>query len=55
MLTVQFYMLVVPTGSMRDRLGLGAGFALAAAVVVALTQSRERCCCWRSATAWRAG
>jgi ABC-type protease/lipase transport system fused ATPase/permease subunit len=42
MLTVQFYALVVPTGSLETALGLGAGFALVAIVVVALTQMRER-------------
>jgi ABC-type protease/lipase transport system fused ATPase/permease subunit len=42
MLTVQFYALVVPTGSLGTALGLGAGFALVAAVVVALTTLRER-------------
>lgn len=42
MLTVQFYTLVVPTGSLGTALGLAAGFALVAAVVVALTQLRER-------------
>lgn len=42
MLTVQFYALVVPTGSLETALGLGAGFALVAVAVVALTQLRER-------------
>ncbi|WP_244459166.1 ATP-binding cassette domain-containing protein [Roseomonas fluvialis] len=42
MMTVQFYALVVPTGSLGTALGLGAGFALVAAAVVALTQLRER-------------
>jgi ABC-type protease/lipase transport system fused ATPase/permease subunit len=42
MVTVQFYALVVPTGSLETALGLGAGFALVAIAVVALTQLRER-------------
>lgn len=42
MLTVQFYALVVPTGSMPTALGLVAGFALVAVTVVALGQIRQR-------------
>ncbi|MBR0672404.1 ATP-binding cassette domain-containing protein, partial [Neoroseomonas soli] len=42
MLTVQFYALVVPTGSLSTAVGLAAGFALVAVVVVALTLIRER-------------
>ncbi|GGJ30166.1 ATP-binding cassette domain-containing protein [Neoroseomonas lacus] len=42
MLTVQFYALVVPTGSMSTALGLVAGFALVAVTVVALGQIRQR-------------
>ncbi len=42
LLTVQFYALVVPTGSLGTALGLGAGFALVAVVVVVLGQLRER-------------
>jgi ABC-type protease/lipase transport system fused ATPase/permease subunit len=42
LLTVQFYALVVPTGSLGTALGLGAGFALVAIVVVAVAQLRER-------------
>ncbi|MBR0681722.1 ATP-binding cassette domain-containing protein [Roseomonas eburnea] len=42
MLTVQFYSLVVPTGSLSTAVGLGAGFALVAVAVVALTLIRER-------------
>jgi ABC-type protease/lipase transport system fused ATPase/permease subunit len=42
MLTVQFYALVVPTGSLETAVGLAAGFALVAVAVVALTQLRER-------------
>ncbi|MEO3475142.1 ATP-binding cassette domain-containing protein [Roseomonas sp. CAU 1739] len=42
MLTVQFYALVVPTGSLSTAAGLSAGFAIVAVAVVALGQIRER-------------
>ena len=37
LVTVQFYALVVPTGSLATAVGLGAGFVLVAATVAALT------------------
>ncbi|MBR0650223.1 ATP-binding cassette domain-containing protein [Roseomonas terrae] len=42
MLTVQFYALVVPTGSLSTAAGLSAGFAVVAVAVVGLGQIRER-------------
>lgn len=42
LLTVQFYALVVPTGSLSTAIGLSAGFAIVAVAVVALGQIRER-------------
>ncbi len=42
LVTVQFYSLVVPTGSMATAVGLGAGFVLVAATVAILTLLRQR-------------
>ena len=42
LVTVQFYALVVPTGSLATAVGLGAGFVLVAATVAALTLLRQR-------------
>jgi len=42
MLTVQFYALVLPTGSMGTAAGLAAGFGIVAVTAVALGQVRER-------------
>lgn len=42
LVTVQFYALVVPTGSVSTAIGLAAGFVLVAVTVVALTVLRQR-------------